>query len=222
MRVPPAPCSTMRISEVFYSIQGEGSWAGCPMVFLRFQGCSFRCAWCDSQYTWDFYQGEDMTLEQVMEQVEEYPSKMACITGGEPLAHLPDFKALAQALKARSYWIEVETSGGYRLPWEVPVDSWVMDIKCPASGMEHFNKYEELSRLRPQDQLKFVVADRQDFQFALEVLRKHTPASYVLFSPVYGQLDPAVLSEWVEVEAPRARLSLQIHKYIWDPKRRGV
>ena len=163
-----------------------------------------------------------MSLEEVMEHLGKYPSKMVCVTGGEPLAHLPDFKVLAEALKQGGYWIEVETSGGYRLAWESPVDSWVMDMKCPASGMEQFNKYEEVPRLRPQDQLKFVVADRQDFQFALDVLTRHAPGCAILFSPVYGQLDLAVLAEWVKREAPQARLSMQIHKYIWDPNRRGV
>ncbi len=212
----------MRISEVFYSIQGEGVYAGLPMAFIRFQGCPFRCRWCDSAYTWDFKGGEELTLAAVLERVATWPARHVCITGGEPLAHLRDLLALARALKDRGYWMEVETAGGHPLPQDAPIDCWVMDIKCPGSGMERFNRYGELAGLRPQDQLKFVVADRRDFDFSLEVLARHRPRCHVLFSPVWGELEPAALAEWVKAEAPHARLSLQVHKVIWDPNRRGV
>ncbi len=212
----------MKISEIFYSVQGEGSWVGYPMAFIRFQGCPFRCRWCDSEYTLDFHQGEETPLEEVMRRVEAFGVKRACITGGEPLAHLRDFKTLVLALKELGYWLEVETSGGYRLPWDSPVDCWVMDIKCPASDMEKYNKYEELPRLRPQDQLKFVVVDRADFEFSLDVLRRYRPKCQVLFSPAFGELQPDVLADWVKRDAPEARLSLQLHKYIWSPALRGV
>ncbi len=212
----------MRISELFYSVQGEGAYAGLPMAFVRFQGCPFQCRWCDSEYTWDFQGGVDMTLGDLMARLEDWPAKHVCITGGEPLAHARDFRALAQALHERGYWIEVETAGGHRLPWTVPVDSWVMDIKCPGSGMERFNKYSQVSRLRPQDQLKFVTADRRDFDFAVAVLREHRPRCHVLFSPVWGEIEVSLLAEWVKRETPEARVSLQVHKFIWEPTRRGV
>ncbi len=212
----------MRISEVFYSLQGEGAWAGCPMVFVRLQGCPFRCRWCDSAYTLDFEGGDEMALPDVLRKVAEYRCKMVCITGGEPLARPRDFEALVTALKAGGYWMEVETSGGYKLPWQLPIDSWVMDMKCPASGMERFNKYEEIPSLRSQDQLKFVVAGREDFDFALSVVEKHKPACQVLFTPAWGELPPATLAEWVKAESPAARVSLQLHKYIWEPNKRGV
>ncbi|MBI3743532.1 MAG: radical SAM protein [Chloroflexi bacterium] len=222
----------MRISEIFYSIQGEGTYTGLPMVFVRFQGCPLRCTWCDSKYTWEFKGGEELPLDAVLARVAEYPTKHICITGGEPLAHLPDFLALAKGLKKRGYWIEVETAGAHRLPMEdsvhpstgsgrtVPaIDSWVMDIKCPGSGMEQHNKYAEVSRLREEDQLKFVVADRADFDFALRVLGEHKPRCHVLFSPVWDAVDLAALAEWVKNETPQARLSLQVHKVIWGEKR---
>ena len=212
----------MKISELFYSVQGEGVYAGLPMAFVRFQGCPFRCRWCDSEYTWDFHTGNEMSLEEVLATLSGWPARHVCITGGEPLAHLRDFKALALALKERSYWIEVETAGGHRLPQDAPIDCWVMDIKCPGSEMERFNKYGELAGLRPQDQLKFVTADRRDFDFCLEVLKRYQPRCHVLFSPVWGELEPATLAEWVKAEAPQAHLSLQLHKFIWDPRRRGV
>ena len=163
-----------------------------------------------------------MALGEVLEAVARWPSKQVCITGGEPLAHPSDFKALALALNERGYWIEVETAGGHRLPMDLPVDCWVMDIKCPGSEMERFNKYGELSRLRAQDQLKFVIADRRDFDFALEMLRRHKPRCHLLFAPVWGELDPEPLADWVKAEAPDARLCLQLHKVIWEPGRRGV
>ena len=212
----------MRISEIFYSLQGEGIYAGQPMVFVRFQGCPFRCEWCDSEHTWDFAGGSEMSLEDVLNVVRQWPAKRVCITGGEPLAHLRDFTALAEALHDGGYWMEVETAGGYRLPMEAPVDCWVVDVKCPDSGMERFNKYQELAGLRPQDQLKFVIASREDFDFALGVLRDYRVCCAVVFSPVWGRVDAADLAEWIKEEAVEARLSLQIHKVIWDPVRRGV
>jgi 7-carboxy-7-deazaguanine synthase len=212
----------MRISEIFYSIQGEGLYTGLPMVFVRLQGCPFRCTWCDSVYTWDPKSGEEMTLHAVMGAVAKWPAKHVCITGGEPLAQPRDFMALAKALKAKDYWIEVETSGGYEIPMAAPIDSWVMDIKCPGSGMERYNKYAELARLREQDQVKFVVTGRRDFDFALDVLKRHETKAAVLFSPAWDQVNPADLAEWVKADAPRSRLSLQIHKVIWAPNRRGV
>ena len=212
----------MRISEIFYSLQGEGVYSGVPMAFVRFQGCPFRCRWCDSQYTWEFDGGGEMSLDEVLASVAQWPGKRVCITGGEPLAHVRDLKRLAVALHERGYWTEVETAGGHLLPKDTPVDSWVVDVKCPSSEMERFNKYGIVAALRPQDQLKFVVADRRDFDFALGVLAEHKPTCYVLFAPVFGEIDAAELAEWVKTEAPESRLSLQIHKFLWAPDRRGV
>ncbi|MCH7553988.1 MAG: 4Fe-4S cluster-binding domain-containing protein [Chloroflexi bacterium] len=212
----------MRISEIFYSIQGEGIYTGLPMVFVRFQGCPFQCAWCDTEYTWDFGGGSEMGLDAVTAQIAQWPAKRVCVTGGEPLAHARDFAALAQALNEQGYWIEVETAGGHRLPMDLPIDCWVMDIKCPGSGMDRFNKYGEVASLRSQDQLKFVVTDRADFDFALGVIQEHRPVCHILFAPVWESLAPADLTEWVKDESVDARVSLQVHKLIWDPSKRGV
>ena len=191
------------------------------MAFVRLQGCPFRCTWCDSAYTWDNEGGKEMSLLEILTELGKWPTRKACITGGEPLAHPRDLRALAHALNERDYWIEVETAGGHRLPFDLPIDCWVMDVKCPESGMEEVNKYDQLGQLRAQDQLKFVVANRRDFDFALDVLEKHPTKSQVLFSPVWG-LEYAEIAEWVKDEAPLGRLSLQLHKFIWEPNRRGV
>ncbi len=213
----------MRISEIFYSLQGEGLYSGLPMTFIRLQGCPFRCRWCDSEYTWNPKGGDELSLETVLAKVRDYPTKHVCITGGEPLAQPRDFLALTRALHERGYWQEVETSGGYALPMQAPVDSWVLDIKCPGSGMEAINKYTELARLRDQDQVKFVVATRADFDFAREVLAKHETKAAVLFSPVFGETNTTEIAEWLkEAGLPNARLSLQLHKVLWPGVTRGV
>lgn len=212
----------MRISEIFYSIQGEGAYTGVPMVFVRLQGCPYRCSWCDSVYTWDAKAGEEQTLDQVLETVAKWPATHVCITGGEPLAQPQDFLTLAHALKGRGYWIEVETAGGIAIPHNAPIDSWVVDVKCPGSAMERINKLENLALLRSADQIKFVVASRADFDFALDALRQHPSMAQVLFTPAWGQLQPNVLAEWVKTDAPQSRLSLQAHKFIWGAVRRGV
>ena len=193
----------MKISEIFYSIQGEGIYTGLPMVFIRFQGCPFRCVWCDSQYTWDFGSGDEMPLDAVMDAVARWPARHACITGGEPLAHLRDFLALAAALKERGYWIEVETAGGHRLPIDAPVDCWVMDVKCPDSSMERINKYGEIAGLRPEDQLKFVVASRADFDFALGVLAEHRPGATSFSLPPSSRSTPPIWRSGPRTRRPR-------------------
>ncbi len=212
----------MRISEIFYSIQGEGLFTGVPMIFIRLQGCPYRCTWCDSAYTWDAAAGQRQSLEQVLGVVAQWPATHVCITGGEPLAQPKDFLALAHALKHRGYWIEVETAGGIAIPREAPIDSWVVVVKCPGSSMERIIQLETLALLRPADQVKFVVASRADFDFALAVLRRHPTSAQTLFTPAWDRLAPEALVEWVKAEAPQARLSLQAHKYIWGPARRGV
>jgi len=210
----------MWITEIFHSIQGESSYAGWPCTFVRLTGCPLRCRWCDSEYT--FYGGQKMTLDEVIARVQAYGCPLVEITGGEPLVQ-KEVYPLTERLCDLGYTVLIETSGSlpiHRLDRRV---IRIMDIKCPGSGHAHSNDWENISDLRPADEVKFVILDRHDFEWALDVIRTYdlTRRAKVLFSPVHGVLDPRRLAEWLLESRLRARLQLQLHKYIWGPDARG-
>ncbi|MFZ5863578.1 MAG: radical SAM protein [Nitrospirota bacterium] len=211
----------MRVTEIFHSIQGESTFAGLPCVFVRVTGCPLRCTWCDTAYA--FYDGDEMNLDQVMARVAGFGCRLVEITGGEPL-HNPEAFALIARLADAGYTVLVETSGAIDI---APVDRRaviIMDLKCPGSGMDDRNLWGNLDRLKPGDQVKFVLKDREDYEWTREVLartRVHERQT-VLFSTVFGELDPKVLAEWMLEDRVSARLQLQLHKLIWDPAARGV
>jgi 7-carboxy-7-deazaguanine synthase len=214
----------MKISEIFYSLQGEGVYAGLPMIFIRTQGCNLAelyggCVWCDTRYAQYSHQGEERSIAEILEEVEKYPALWVCLTGGEPLYQAEAVGELLSALKERGYRVEVETNGSLPLPSLEGADCWVVDVKCPSSGMAGYTCWSVLTALRPQDQVKFVIQDRRDFDYSLEVLRHHPLKAQVVFSPVWGS-SPQQLARWVK-EVPQARLSLQLHKLLWG-ERRGV
>jgi 7-carboxy-7-deazaguanine synthase len=220
----PHPVSflMLTINEIFYSIQGESTYAGRPCVFVRLTACDLRCSWCDTPYA--FYEGQKHSLDEVLAEVDRYGCPLVEVTGGEPLLQ-QDVYALMQSLVDRGRTVLLET-GGHRSIERVPESVvTILDVKCPASGESQKNDWSNLDRLRPHDEVKFVVADRQDYEYARDVIARHDlarRAAAVHLSPVHGRLSPRTLSEWVLADRVPARVQLQIHKYIWDPATRGV
>ena len=218
----------MLITEIFASIQGEGQRAGLPTTFVRLARCPYRCTWCDSAYT--FTGGTPMESDEVIERVQALGRQPnVCITGGEPLVQQRAVRDLIDRLLRDLPWldsVEIETSGGLPI-WPAQDQSlyWDLDVKCPGSGMEHHFVPENLRHLRAGDEIKFVLTDRADFEFASRFVRERLQASPagIYFQPAWGLLDPAQLVAWLNTEPPAGvRLSMQLHKFIWEPDRRGV
>ena len=212
----------LTINEIFYSVQGESSYAGQPCVFVRLTACDLRCTWCDTEYA--FSEGRKRALDDVLEAVESYGCPLVEVTGGEPLLQ-EDVYPLMNGLLERGKKVLLET-GGHRDTSRVPGKVvTILDVKCPGSGESGRNDWDNLDRLRPHDEVKFVIADRADYEWARDVLARHDLTDRVAaihFSPVHGVLDPKTLSEWVLADRLRVRVQLQIHKYIWSPTTRGV
>jgi 7-carboxy-7-deazaguanine synthase len=212
----------LTVNEIFHSIQGESSQAGRPCVFVRLTACDLRCSWCDTAYA--FHEGRKMSVDEVVAAVAAHGCPLVEITGGEPLLQ-EDVYALMDRLLADGYTVMLET-GGHRPITRVPSAVLkIVDIKCPASGEAARNDWSNLERLAPDDEVKFVIQDRGDYDFARDVIARHHLASRrpaVLLSPVHGVLDAKTLSEWMLADRLPARLQLQIHKYIWSPTTRGV
>ncbi len=211
----------LRVTEIFHSIQGESSYAGLPCVFVRLTGCPLRCSWCDSEYA--FHGGSEMSREEVLEAVRSYRCPLVEITGGEPL-HQPAVFPLVESLCAEGFTVLIETSGAIDIS---PLDKRarvIMDVKCPGSGMADRMDWGNLARLSPQDEVKFVIRDRADYEWARGVVRERglTARGPVLFSPVFGELEPRDLAEWILADRLPVRFQLQLHKQIWDPNARGV
>ena len=211
----------MRINEIFFSIQGESSYAGHPCLFVRLTGCPLRCSWCDTSYA--FYEGTERSIENILSELERHECRLVEITGGEPLAQ-PEVHALITALADRGYTVLIETSGAMEI---APVDrraNIIMDLKCPGSAMEDRNRWTNIPLLKPQDELKFVIKDRGDYDWAVTIVRKYALADRhtVLFSPVFGEMDPQALAEWILADDLPVRYQLQLHKFIWGAAVRGV
>ena len=201
----------MRITEIFYSIQGESTRAGLPCVFVRLTGCNLRCVWCDTEYA--FQGGREMSLEEILGEVKRYACRLVEITGGEPLAQA-EVHTLMRALAEAGYTVLLETGGSIDVSDVDPRVIKIVDLKCPGSGELESNLWENLPRLSPKDEVKFVVKDRADFDWACSVVRERdlTAKHAVLMSPVHDVLDPRHLSEWILESGLDLRLQLQIHK----------
>ncbi len=215
-------CEMLTVNEIFHSIQGESTRAGVPCVFVRLTACDLRCSWCDTPYA--FSEGRKRSVDDVLAEVEGYACPLVEITGGEPLLQ-EDVYTLMNALIARGHVVLLET-GGHRGLDRVPDGVvTVMDVKCPASGESHRVDWANLDRLRPGDEVKFVIQDRADYEFARNVVSERALAdkvAAVLFSPVHGVLDARELAAWILEDRLPVRLQLQVHKYIWGAAARGV
>ena len=212
----------LTVNEIFYSIQGESTRAGEPCVFVRLTACDLRCSWCDTPYA--FHEGRKMSVDEVVAEVDRHGCPLVEITGGEPLLQ-DEVYPLMDRLLAAGRRVMLET-GGHRSIARVPAAVLkIVDVKCPASGEADKNDWENLGRLARHDEVKFVIQDRGDYEFAKGVIERYTlgtRAAAVLLSPVHGVLEPRVLSEWMLADRLLARLQLQLHKYIWTPSTRGV
>ena len=212
----------LTVNEIFHSIQGESTHAGRPCVFVRLTACDLRCRWCDTPYA--FHEGRKMSVDDVIADVEARGCDVVEVTGGEPLLQA-DVYPLMQRLLDSGKTVLIET-GGHRSIADVPAGVIrIMDVKCPGSGESAHNNFDNFAHLTRQDEVKFVIADRADYEFARDLVQRETlinRVNAVLFSPVHGELDPKVLSEWVIADRLPVRVQLQMHKYIWSPTTRGV
>lgn len=211
----------LKVNEIFLSIQGESSFAGLPCAFVRLTGCPLRCRWCDTAYAYE--EGDDLPLAEVAARVAGLGVGLAEVTGGEPLAQAAA-PALISALCGLGLTVLVESGGALDTS---PVDArarLILDVKCPSSGMSGRMHWPNLARLRPHDEVKFVLADRADYEFACRIMAEHDLArrASVLLSTVHGQLEPRRAVEWMLADRLPARFQLQMHKYIWPPQTRGV
>jgi len=207
----------MRVTEIFFSIQGESTLAGEPCVFVRFTGCDLRCGYCDTEYA--FYGGSNMSREEILKEVSKYPARFVCLTGGEPTLQ-KELPELAQELLDRGYQVSLETHGQRPLQQIPRGVRKIVDLKTPGSKEQHTD-FTEFGKLSPGDEVKVVVTSREDFQWALGVIDRlglwgKVP---VLFSPSYGEVAPQDLAQWVLQSGKPARLQLQLHKLIWGEKR---
>jgi 7-carboxy-7-deazaguanine synthase len=212
----------LTINEIFYSVQGESSYAGRPCVFVRLTACDLRCSWCDTPYA--FHEGSKQSVEKVLGRVDGFACPLVEVTGGEPLLQ-EEVYPLMERLLERGRTVLLET-GGHRSTARVPERVvTILDVKCPGSGESEKNDWSNLDRLRSHDEVKFVVKDRGDYEYARDVItRYHLPdrVNAIHLSPVHGVMNPRTLSEWVLQDNLPVRVQLQLHKYIWDPATRGV
>ncbi len=226
----------MQITEIYKSIQGESSYAGLPCVFVRLTACNLRCNWCDSEYT--FTSGKKMTPQEVEAEVQRLaPEGLVEITGGEPMLQEKEVVPFMQRLLELGYKVLLETSGERPLSGVPPGVVKIMDVKCPGSGEGASFRMENLDALMPRDEVKFVIADRRDYEFARDFVRKNGltgRVGNVIFSPAFKKdaagsrnashclVDPQDLAAWILADSLDVRLGMQIHKFIWDPASRGV
>ena len=211
----------IKINEIFYSIQGESSYAGLPCIFVRLTYCNIRCSYCDTEYA--FYEGKDFTVEQIFSEIEKYKCKLVEITGGEPLFQKESL-TLMEMLCDKNYEVMLETGGSLSIENVDKRVKIILDFKCPSSKMEKKNYYENVNFLKPIDEVKFVIGDYQDFLWSKNLIEKFelNKKCEILFSPVFGKIEYKQLVEWILNENLNVRFQIQQHKHIWEPNKRGV
>lgn len=208
---------TLKIHEIFYSVQGESSRIGLPTVFVRLTGCPMRCVYCDTAYA--FSGGGNLTLDQIMEKVAEFGTRYVTVTGGEPLAQKKCLDLLHRLCDA-GYEVSLETGGAIDTSGVDPRVAVILDVKTPGSGEVENNRWDNLQRLKSGDEVKFVLCDRADYDWAKKILLEYTipERCSVLFSPVYNQVNPAELAEWILADRLPVRMQVQLHKILWGEK----
>jgi 7-carboxy-7-deazaguanine synthase len=212
----------LKINEIYHSIQGESTSAGKPCVFVRLTYCNLRCTYCDTEYA--FYEGKDMSVQQVINEVEKYNCKLVEITGGEPLVQMEECLDLMKKLCELGYEVLLETAGNMSIEYIDKRVKIIMDLKCPSSGMEKKNLYENIKYLKKNDELKFVIGNREDYEWTVKLLNKYNlhKKCEILFSVVFTELEPVELVNWILKDELDVRFQLQMHKYIWHPETKGV
>ncbi len=212
----------LKINEIYHSIQGESTSAGKPCVFVRLTYCNLRCTYCDTEYA--FYEGKEMSVQQVIDEVEKYNCKLIEVTGGEPLVQMDECLDLMNKLCDLGYEVMIETGGSLSIKDIDTRVKIIMDLKCPSSEMEKKNLYENVQYLKPIDELKFVIGNREDYEWTKTILDKYNlPGKCeILFSVVFGELEPVQLVNWILEDKLDVRFQLQMHKHIWHPETKGV
>lgn len=214
---------SLRVNEIFYSIQGESSYAGRPCVFVRLTGCNLRCSYCDTRYAYE--EGDELKISEILDRVASYECPLVEITGGEPLIQ-EETPALIYNLLENGYHVLLETNGSLDTGAIDARCVKIIDVKCPSSGEHEKSNLETLNKLTEKDEIKFVIGDRPDYEHARRILRlmHHPPliSNPVHFSPIYGKMDPKILSKWILQDHLDVGLNLQLHKIIWGPEKRGV
>jgi 7-carboxy-7-deazaguanine synthase len=215
------PENTLKINEIYLSLQGESTFAGLPCVFVRLTYCNLRCSFCDTEYA--FFEGQDETIDNILQRIAEFNCNLVEITGGEPLIQ-KNVYPLMSALCDANYDVLIETAGHMDISEVDPRVHRIMDIKCPSSNESDKMHWENMTHLTKRDEVKFVIGDREDFDYALKIIDSYNlfKKCVVLISPVYGKIENHQLADWVIKTSLPLRMQLQMHKYVWPAHKRGV
>ncbi|HRN28061.1 MAG TPA: radical SAM protein [Ignavibacteriaceae bacterium] len=212
----------LKVNEIYYSVQGESTAAGLPCVFVRLTFCNLRCSYCDTEYA--FYDGKDLSISEIIDEIKKYDCKLVEVTGGEPLVQMDECLDLMKQLCDGGFEVLIETGGSLSIKNIDPQVKVIMDLKCPSSGMEKKNLYENINFLKPTDELKFVIGNREDYDWTKEIISKFSldKKCEILFSVVFKKLESVQLVNWILEDKLKVRFQLQMHKFIWHPETKGV
>lgn len=211
----------LRVNEIYFSIQGESTKAGLPCIFIRLTYCNLRCSYCDTEYA--FYDGKEMTIDEILNEVRKFDCKLVEVTGGEPLVQ-NECLELMKILSDSGYEVLLETGGSLPVKEVDKRVKIIMDLKCPSSNMMKKNLYENIYNLKETDEIKFVIGSREDYDWTKNIIKDYKLLNKceILFSVVFGKLEPLMLVNWVLEDKLKIRFQLQMHKFIWDPAQKGV